>query len=135
MEKALACALILTKKHQQLNLQISKENSMIKRQELKAKQAEITQQIITFLEEMQEYKHLFILNTELENTYNYLVNYYSKEIYIKINQFQTKLNIMEFEQKMISNIDNSFKNNSFKSSQKIVKQKIKTYFQFFKKVN
>lgn len=135
MEKALECALILTKKHQELNLQISNEISSQKRQEMKTKQANITHQILTFLEEIQAYKDLFVLNTELEKHYQFLVNYYSKEIYIKINQCQTKLNIIEFEEKITSSLNQSIRINSSRTTQKMIKHKLKTYYQFFKKVN
>lgn len=135
MEKAIECALILTKKHQQFTIRINTEISTLKRQELKLKQGEITHQIIQFLEEIQEYKHLFVLDTKIEKAYQYLVNYYSKEIHLKINQYQTKLNIITFEEKMTSSFQENQDHFLIKNSQKIIQKKLKTYFQFFKKGN
>jgi hypothetical protein len=99
MKKALECALILTERHRAINQQLSTSDLYSNQKTLRSKQMEISQQIIQFLDEIQEFKSFILMNGELTEQYNQLINYYSNQIHTKINQYQMELDLLAFESK------------------------------------
>lgn len=133
MKKALECALILTEKHQAFNQKIAQTSSYIDQKELRRKQTIIDQQIIQFLEEIQEFKELIMIQNDLKILYIQLVKYYSKQIHLKINRFQMELDLLEFESKFALNAFSPKKNTSHNHDIEIIQRKLNSYYQLIKK--
>lgn len=133
MEEALKFALILTEKHQLYSELISKSTLFSNQKELRKKQTEISSQIIDFLEDLQEMKDLLLLDIELKNKYTFLINYYSKHIYARINQFQQKIDLLTFENKFVNN--SLFQNNFSPESKSIefIQKKMNSYYNLIQK--
>ena len=133
MEKALEFAIILTEKHQNLAQLISKSRDFSSQKELRKKQTEISHQIIEFLEDLQEVNDIIMMKKDLRNQYNYLVNYYSKNIYIKIDQYQLKLDLLKFENNFTSSYITQTKNNTRNEDIETIQQKLDSYYNLIKK--
>lgn len=132
MKKVLDFAIILTEKHQELSLKIGDSCRYSTQKDLRKKQLKITQQIIQFLEEVQEYKELLILNPNTKDQYHYLVNYYAVQIHNKINQFQLKKDLKSFETKFDFNPSNQNKIEKVNNDLELIQSKMDNYYQFFK---
>ena len=133
MDKAFECALILTEKHKILSQEIAKNSNYSKQKELRKKQAIIATQIIDFLEEIQEFKSIIMINTQLKEKYFELLNYYSKQISLKINHYQMQIDFLEFETRC-TYFDQEEKNYSNKKHDiEIIQEKLNTYYQLIKK--
>ncbi len=133
MEEALKFAIILTEKHQAYTAQIAQCNLFKNQKELRKKQTEISSQMIDFLEDLQEVEALLLLDIELKNQYNYLVKYYSKQIYARIHQFQQKIDLLNFENKFVNHLtlQNNF-NNEYQSTE-IIQKKLNSYYNLIQK--
>lgn len=133
MEEALKFALILTKKHQYYSDLIGKSTVFSNQKDLRKKQSEISSQMIDFLEDLQEAQALILLDIELKNQYNYLVKYYSKQIYARINQFQQKIDLLTFENKFVNHItlQNNFNNDH--QSIEFIQKKMNSYYNLIQK--
>ena len=132
MKKVLDFAIILTEKHQELSLKIGNSCRYTSQKELRRKQLEITQQIIQFLEEVQEYKDVLLLNPETKVQYHYLVNYYAAQIHTKINQYQLMKDLKSFETKFDLYPSNPNEIDHEKHDLEIIQSKMDNYYQFFK---
>lgn len=132
MKKALDFAIILTEKHQELSLKIGNSCRYTSQKELRKKQLLITEEIIQFLEEVQEYKDVLILDPENKAKYNYLVNYYSIQIHNKINQFQLKKDLISFETRFNIYTINQKETENESCDVEIIQAKMDNYYQFFK---
>jgi len=133
MEKALEFAIILTEKHQNLAHLISKSRDFSSQKELRKKQTEISHQIIEFLEDLQEVNDIIMMKKDLRDQYDYLVNYYSKNIYIKIDQYQLKLDLLKFENNFTSSYITQTKNNTRIEDIEMIQQKLNSYYNLIKK--
>lgn len=133
MNKAFECALILTEKHKILGQQIAKTSNYSDQKELRKKQAAITSQMIDFLEEIQDFKAIIMMKNDLKENYFELINYYSKQILLKINQYQMQIDFLEFESRF-TYLDQEAKNNSNqKQDIEFIQEKLNTYYQLIKK--
>ena len=132
MKKVLDFAIILTEKHQELSLKIGNSCRYTSQKELRRKQLEITQQIIQFLEEVQEYKEVLLLNPETKVQYHYLINYYAAQIHTKINQYQLMKDLKSFETKFDLYPSNPNEIENEKHDLEIIQSKMDNYYQFFK---
>ena len=132
MKKALDFAIILTERHQELTLKIGNSCRYTSQKNLRKKQLEIAKQIIQFLEEVQEYKELLILNPETKLQYKYLINYYAIQIHHKINQYQLKKDLKSFETKFNLFVANQNELVNDNNDLEIIQSKMDNYYQFFK---
>lgn len=133
MDKAFECALILTEKHKILSQEIAKSSNYSNQKELRKKQAVIASQIIDFLEEIQEFKSIIMMNNNLKEKYFELLEYYSKQISLKINHFKMQIDFLEFESRF-TYFDQEEKNYSNKKHDiEIIQEKLNTYYQLIKK--
>ena len=133
MEKAFECALILTDKHKLFNQQIAQSTNYSNQKELRKKQAIITKQMIDFLEEIQEFKSIIFMRNDLKEKYQTLINYYSSQILLKIDQYQMQINFLTFETKFTIS-DQEQKNNSNKLHDiEYLQDKLSIYYQLIKK--
>lgn len=133
MEEALKFALILTEKHQLYTELISKSTLFSNQKELRKKQTEISSKIIDFLEDLQDMKDLLLLDIESKNKYLFLIKYYSKDIYARINQFQQRIDLLIFENKFVNH--SSFQNNIHLETKSIefIQRKMSSYYNLIQK--
>jgi len=132
MEKAFDCALVLKTKHELLVQQIAESNSSSIQKELRKKQNAIALQIMQFLEDIQEFKSIFMLNQKLKMNYIILVQYFSKQIHTRIYQIQMQLDFLAFEAKFSFNEEEPNNCISHSSNIENIQEKLNTYYQFFK---
>lgn len=133
MEKAFECALALKEKHEKIDLQMTQGLNSSKQKDLRKRQAEISNQILQFLEEIQEFKSIIMVNQLLKEHYSDLVNYFSKQIHTRIYQTQMELDFLVFEKKF-TQLDSE--PNILLSHQvdiENIQGKLSTYYQLFKK--
>ncbi|MBF0596704.1 hypothetical protein [Faecalibacter rhinopitheci] len=133
MKKALECALILTDKHLVISKKIQECSNYTIQKKLRHQQSFIEQQIIQFLEEIQEFKDLIMLQNDLKMLYIKLINYYSKQIHLKINRFQMELDLLEFESKFALTAFSAKKHKIHNHEIEIIQQKLNSYYQLIKK--
>lgn len=133
MKEALNFALILTEKHKSYTELISQSNIFSNQKELRKKQTEISNQVIEFLNDLQDLKDVLLLRQELKQQYNELLNYYSKDIYIKINQFQQKLNLLNFEYKFVNSVQLQNNINEKNEAIEIIQRKMNSYYNLIEK--
>lgn len=132
MEKAFECALALKAKHEKIDLQLKQGLNSSLQKELRKKQGEISNQILQFLEEIQEFKSIIRMNQLLKEQYFVLVNYFSKQIHTRIYQTQMQLDFLMFE-KRFTQFD--LEPNMVLSNQMAIENiqvKLSTYYQLFK---
>lgn len=128
MEEALKFAIILTNKHQAYNDLLMQSNHFSSQKIIRQKQTEISHQVIEFLNELQDVKHIVLKNDSLKSQYLFLLTYYSKHIYIKIEQFQQKLNLLNFEKKFTHSIYSTNNFNIKSDTIESIQQKMNSYY-------
>lgn len=133
MNKAFECALILTEKHKILGQQIAQTSNYSNQKDLRKKQNVITSQMIDFLEEIQEFKSIIMMTNDLKDKYLELINYFSKEISLKINQSKMQIDFLEFESKFTYFEQDSKYNSNLKHDIEVIQEKLNTYYQLIKK--
>lgn len=132
MKKALEYAIILTTKHKSITLKIGDSCRYDFQKDLRKKQLLISEEIVQFLEEIQEYKDLLLLDEENKTNYNYLVKYYAQYIYNRINKFQIKKDLISMESKVnIENFNDNYSGNSINNLD-FIQTKMDNYYQLFK---